>query len=454
MKRPADFLLFLLAALCLPGCAGAPESIQDLRSLPQDLTCYLDPATAHETMVPVERQREMQQRFLRMFFQPWRQTGPSLRREEMVAGFAEYRRHPGYGENSRKHDPEWYEVLARNADLGAFPNAGFRAITVYPSSLRLMPTHKPHFSSLRADGSGYPFDDYQTSAIPANTPIYVAHVARDRDWVLVESHYGTGWLPARDFVPVQEELTRVWQGTVQVAVTRDEVPVCDNGGRFLFKTGVGSQFPLAEEVDGTYRIWVVQADEGRNAQLRPALLPADAAVRQPPALTPHAFAEIANQLMNQPYGWGGLYQNRDCSSMLKDLFAPFGLWLPRHSSHQAMTGGSFIELGSLAPEERQRMILQRGVPLMTLIWARGHIMLYLGHYEGHALVFHNFWGVKTRDFWGTEGRKVVGHAAITTLHPGAELADRDPAGGDLLNRVEGMTVLKSEPQNIEQETAE
>ena len=255
-------------------------------------------------------------------------------------------------------------------------------------------------------------------------------------------------------MPVEEELTRVWQGTVQVAVTRDEVPVCDNGGRFLFKTGVGSQFPLAEEVDGTYRIWVVQADEGRNAQLRPALLPADAAVRQPPALTPHAFAEIANQLMNQPYGWGGLYQNRDCSSMLKDLFAPFGLWLPRHSSHQAMTGGSFIELGSLAPEERQRMILQRGVPLMTLIWARGHIMLYLGHYEGHALVFHNFWGVKTRDFWGTEGRKVVGHAAITTLHPGAELADRDPAGGDLLNRVEGMTVLKSEPQNIEQETAE
>lgn len=445
MKRRADSLLFLLPALCLLGCAGAPESIRDIRALPQDLTCYLDPATADEAMVPWEQQQKMQQHFLRTFFLPWRQTGPSLRREDLVADLAKYRRHPGYGENSRKHNPEWYEALARNADLATFPNAGFRAITVYPSSLRLMPTHKPHFASLRADGSGYPFDNFQTSAIPANTPIYVAHVARDRDWVLVESHYGVGWLPVRDVVPVEENLAALWRGAELTTVTRDEVPVYDEKGQFLFKTGMGSLFPLVDPADNHCRIWVVQADEHRNAHLRQAVFPADAAVRQPLTLTPQALAETANRLMNQPYGWGGLYHNRDCSSMLKDLFAPFGLWLPRHSSHQAMTGGTFTELGSLPPEEREEIILQRGVPLMTLIWARGHIMLYLGHYEGHALVFHNFWGVKTRDFWGVEGRKVVGHAAITTLHPGAELADRDRAGGDLLNRVEGMTVLKSEP---------
>ena len=449
MKRPADPFRFLLLALCLAGCAGDPEIIRDIHSLPQDLTLYLNPATANEPMVPIERQREMQEHFLRQFFLPWQQTRTSFTREELLGEFTKYRSHPGYGENSRKHSPEWFEALARNADLAAFPNAGFKAITVYPSDLRLQPTHKPHFSSLRADGSGYPFDNFQNSSIPANTPIYVAHVARDQAWVLVESHYGAGWLPVRDVVVVEENLTALWQGAEQVAVTRDEVPVYDEDGRFLFKTAVGSQFPRVNEADGKYRILVVQADEQRRAHLRHAFLPAEAAALQPLRLTPGALAETANRLMNQPYGWGGLYQNRDCSSMLKDLFVPFGLWLPRHSSHQALTAGAFRDLSALAPQNRERMILQQGVPFLTLIWVRGHIMLYLGSHEGRVLVFHNLWGIKTRDFRGEEGRKVVGHAAITTLHPGAELANRDFPSGDLLHRVEGMTVLRDEPRNIE-----
>lgn len=423
------------------GCAGAPETIRDILSLPQDPTFYLHPATADEEMVTPERQREMQEHFLRRFFRPWRQTGPTLTREELAGEFAKYRKHPGYGENSRKHSPAWFAALARNADLAAFPNAGFKAVTVYPSDLRLQPTFKPHFASLRTDGSGYPFDNFQNSAIPANTPVYVAHVAHDQAWVLVESHYGAGWLPLRDVVPVEEDLTALWQAAGQVAVTRDDVAVYDEGGRFLFKTGVGSQFPLIDGDGDHYRVAVIEADHLRKARVRPALLPADAAVRQPLRLTPRALAETALKLMNQPYGWGGLYQNRDCSSLLKDLFAPFGIWLPRHSSHQALTGGTFTDLRSLVPEERERIIVQQGVPFLTLIWVRGHIMLYLGSHEGHALVFHNLWGIKTRSFWGEEGRKIIGHAAITTLHPGAELADRDYPDGDLLYRVEGITVL-------------
>ena len=87
------------------------------------------------------------------------------------------------------------------------------------------------------------------------------------------------------------------------------------------------------------------------------------------------------------------------------------------------------------------MILERGIPFLTLIWAKGHIMLYMGSRHGRALVFHNLWGIKTRDLWGREGRQVVGHAAITTLHPGAELPNRQLPDDDLLNRLEGMTLL-------------
>jgi hypothetical protein len=68
-------------------------------------------------------------------------------------------------------------------------------------------------------------------------------------------------------------------------------------------------------------------------------------------------------------------------------------------------------------------------------------MLYIGSYQDRVLVFHNFWGVRTKDFLGRETRKIVGHAAITTLHPGIEFQDGDKPEGDYLNGILGMTLL-------------
>ena len=67
----------------------------------------------------------------------------------------------------------------------------------------------------------------------------------------------------------------------------------------------------------------------------------------------------------------------------------------------------------------------------------GHIMLYIGQRRGHPLVFHNMWGVRTRNS-GRPGRHIVGKAVITTLAPGMELPDHDgvPAG-----RITGLTII-------------
>jgi hypothetical protein len=94
------------------------------------------------------------------------------------------------------------------------------------------------------------------------------------------------------------------------------------------------------------------------------------------------------------------------------------------------------------------MILKKGIPYLTLIWRRGHIMLYIGSHQGRVLVFHNFWGVRTKGFLGRETKKIVGHAAITTLHPGMEFQDGDKPESDYLNGILGMTLLAN-PGNPE-----
>jgi len=441
MKRRFDQILCLLCLFSLIGCLSAPEVIDDIRNLPQDNAFYLNPATANCEAVTPQRQQSNYEGFRHYFFLPWNQAAPSHTRDDLSREFAKYRRKPGYGENGRKHTGEWLDQLVRNADLDTYPNAGFNGITIDPSDLRLLPTLKPHFASLKADGSGYPFDNLQNSAIPANTPIYVAHVAKDKSWVLADSPYGSGWLPVRDVAPVNPELIAVWEHSSHIAITRDDIAVYDDNGTFLFKTSVGAQFPGVDEDGENYRIMVARTDGRRVAQIRLVSIPRNTAVIQPLPLTPANLARMANELINEPYGWGGLYRNRDCSAMLKDLFAPFGIWLPRHSSHQALKGGDFIDLSSLTADAKERMILERGIPFLTLIWVKGHIMLYIGSNHDRAIVFHNLWGIKTRDILGREGRKVVGHAAITTLQPGAELPDVDFSSGDLLAKVEGMTLL-------------
>lgn len=131
--------------------------------------------------------------------------------------------------------------------------------------------------------------------------------------------------------------------------------------------------------------------------------------------------------------------------MVKDLFAPFDLWLPRHSSHQAAAGGRFIPLESRNPADKVHLIRRHAVPFVTLLWARGHIMVYIGEHRGEPLIFHTMWGVKTRDIFGREDTKVVGRAVVTSLHPGSELNALSRRSSDLLGRIVGMTILV-EPQ--------
>jgi cell wall-associated NlpC family hydrolase len=207
-------------------------------------------------------------------------------------------------------------------------------------------------------------------------------------------------------------------------------------------------FPKIGEDAKTMTLRVALADDNGKACMKTAVVKKEAVAVKPLKLNNMNIAKMANELINEPYGWGGLYQNRDCSALIKDMFAPFGIWLPRNSTDQAMEGGTFIDLQNLSPAEKEAMIMKQGIPYLTLLWRRGHIMLYMGNYQGKNLIFHNIWSVKTKDLLGRVGRKIVGHAAITTLNPGIEFRNDDTPENNYVNSIRGMTILVN-PKNPE-----
>ena len=428
----------LLPVLLLPaGGAGAAEAaIRDLRELKQDPVAYIDRETADQPLLSPEEQTSLNTAYDVLQFAPWHQTAPRHTLEQVSWGLKEYGANPGYGSDGRRHPRDWVRKMALNAHIDDYPQGGFPAVTVKRIDFRVLPTRERHLSSPKYYGKDYPFDNLQESSAPPGTPVLVTHCSRDGKWLLTETSYALGWVPAADVAAVDTEFTRSWESGRYAVITRDKVPVRDEKGILRFRAPLGAVYPKVDE--DAHDTWILTAsrDDRGKARLKRARVPKGAAADKPLSLTPRHAAKLAAELIGEPYGWGGLDGKRDCSALVRDLFTPFGLWLPRNSREQA-EAGRFISLRGLPPAEKEALIASRGVPWRTLLWMPGHIMLYIGVHRGQPLVFHSFWSVKARDDAGNKARIIVGRAAVTTLHPGRDLPRTD---------VEGMTLLGEPPE--------
>ncbi len=412
--------------------------IRDLAEMPQDATAYLD-AHADEPLVDDKTQQAMLENFRRSFFAVWDGKGVAPPVQVVRQRFERFITNPGFGENFQAVGPDHIGDLQEQAQLESFPNCGRRAITIRNSSVRELPEQRPIFA-LPPDqpADGYPFDLLQASAVWVGSPLYVCHVGRDGAWLYVRAGFAAGWMRTDDVAYVDDAFVEQWQALPLAAIVKDDVALTDVDGIYRATAHIGAVFPLAGQEQDKLEILVPAANERRQAVAVHAFLPAEQAQSMPLPLAATHMAELANQLLGQPYGWGGLYELRDCSSALRDLFVPFGLYLPRNSGAQGQSG-QVVRMEGLVGPEKERLLLEKGKPFLTLVHIPGHIMLYIGQHHGRAAVLHNYWGVHTQTQGRTE-RHVLGRCVITTLQPGLELPNLLP-GADRRERVDAIILL-------------
>jgi cell wall-associated NlpC family hydrolase len=440
-------LLGLVLLLVLTwGSTAAAAPIRDLVDLSQELLSYVEQETAESPLLPPPEQARLNTEADLLYFAPWHRTAPHHSAEQAAWGFREYTGNPGYGKGGKPHPRDWIDKMAVNAHLVDYPQDVFPAVTVNRTDFRVLPTREPHASSPKNVDKGYPFDNLQQSTAPAGLPVLVTLVSRDRKWFLIETSHLLGWVPASDIAAVDPQFIESWETGRSVAIIRDKTTIRD-GQTILFRAPLGAIFSkVGEDAEGAVRIWTAVRDAQGKAVLRMASVAKDAAVDKPLPLTSGNVARLAREMAGEPYGWGGLGGNRDCSSLIRDLFSPFGLTLPRNSGEQA-GAGKFTDFKNFPQAEKEAQIIRQGVPWRTLLWKPGHIMLYIGVHRGKPLIFHNFWSVKTRDSGGKRGQIIVGRASVTTLHPGSELPNLDLPRADFLYGLEGMTLLGEPPES-------
>ena len=441
-SRLAVMKLSLL--LSVAGCTSKPNPLvstgplKDLARFPQDAAAYL-PAEGIPEFGSNQRRREVLTEY---WYSPWARDEPgTCTPEEFGWAAASFLSQPTFGPNLLEVPAPALESVIASAALDSYPSQSLRAIAVRNAALRALPSNDPFFRDFRRAGEGYPFDYNQNSAVWAGTPLFLTHHSLDRRFVAVETPYTCGWIDTRDIAFVDEEFVSSYRARDLAAILRDRVPIASEETGFLFEGRLGLLLPLDVVGQSETRLMAPVADGSRRALLAPVVVPSRDVASVPLTFSGESVAQVINEIVGQPYGWGGLGGYRDCSSTLLDVFLPFGLPLPRNSSQQAVAGET-VSLEGLGPAGKEERIVAAAAPFRTILSMPGHVMLYLGTFEGTPAAFHTIWGLRTESSNGSNpGRHVIGRSVITSLSPGWELPALAPGNGDLLGRIESFTLL-------------
>ncbi|MDQ7061986.1 MAG: SH3 domain-containing protein [Sulfurimonas sp.] len=306
------------------------------------------------------------------------------------------------------------------------------------TNIRALPTSRPLLKDPSLAGEGFPFDYLQNSAVNANIPVFISHYSKDKQWVFIFTRFTYGWVKNEDVVVVNDAYTDTWKKAKQIYIIKEGIPLFTQSGEALFNTRIGMLFALIEEDATDYTVLSVSKYKNNEAMFHKTKIAKTSATINPLALNKENLNNIINEVSKTNYGWGGVYEQRDCSSTLMDLYAPFGLALPRNSSKQKEIG-LVIDLSTLNNSDKLKTIKEKAIPFETLLYKKGHIVLYVGVYKDDVIVFHNTWGIKTKDA-EKEGRFIIGKAIFSTLTIGSELKNYDESA-ELLRNIKSMNIL-------------
>ncbi|GAA8100413.1 SH3 domain-containing C40 family peptidase [Helicobacter pylori] len=423
--------------------------LKDL-SLPQEASSYLassqNGSHNNQSIDPQALRENLKESYLKAWYSPWLDAKIKSNKKEVFWILKEMNKSTGYGEDLKPNAKAFNDELIKSMDIEHYPSAKIKAVVVRDSDVRAVPTNKPYYLSPK----GYPFDRYQNSLIFQGTPVLITHFNLDKTYAHIQSSFVYGWIKVSDLAYMRDKdielLTHLKDYVMPI---KDKIPLYTDYGGFYTNARVGELFALIPQSQNAsqkpqkkeLKAYGFLRDAKGYAILQSVILDEKDFFVFPKAFNSENMAYFIDTMLGQKYGWGGLLGNRDCSAFTRDSFANFGILLPRNSYAQSRYANNYVDLSSMKAKEKEDYILKNATPFGTLIYLKGHIMLYLGAYNHQAIVAHSIWSVQTQKHFKTLSHK-IGGVVITSLWLAEEHNGAFSKKKLLIDRVLGMSDLK------------
>lgn len=286
-----------------------------------------------------------------------------------------------YGD--RRMTKEDFENIKDNRNVSGIPSiivpqVGF---TLRSLNMKLYPTN----TTIHRGNDK--FDANQYTRISAFAPVFILHISKDREFYYVMTEFMRGWIPAADVKIYSQVAFSGIQQMPFIRVVQDNVTIGN------VKYGIGDKIPMLSEDDKSV---VVLTPDGSYA----AVEKNNSFVSGNAVYNENLMKSMAESQLNNPYDWGGKEGYRDCSAYVRDLWRVFGADIPRSSGLQKLVGKKLLDKPK--SEEEFYAVLRNAKPYRTLLFFKGHVIMYGGMEDGDYVIYH---AVNT--LLNDDGKKVV-----------------------------------------------
>jgi hypothetical protein len=273
-------------------------------------------------------------------------------------------------------------------------------VTVRRANLRILPTNDALYSS----AEDTEFDNLQETAIDPAEPVILLHQSLDNDFYFIQTYNAYGWVAAKDIAIIKERIT--WLRYIKPEWF---FVVIDKNFRFTIQSEevlyqMGSKILIKCIANDQVKVVVPTRKANGDLEEVVVAIPASESLHKGYLLyTQNHLIAQCFRFLDEPYGWGGLHNSVDCSSLVNAVYRSVGIDLPRNSGQQERAAGIHYTMHALTRKERYQCIseLQPGDTLHM----NGHVMIYLGEVNHTPYVLHSL-GSYTEHFADGSHEKV------------------------------------------------
>jgi hypothetical protein len=346
---------------------------------------------------------------------------------------------PLYFKGGEKVDKPFFNRMERLVNKKAIPEiikVKFGIITSY-SALRELPFPGGLFAEKNDDV----YDELQVTALDTGWLVAILHESADGRWLFVRCPYHYGWVEKeKTALCSRGVLAQFTESETFIVITAPKAEIFDDVSMKKYSSFIqmGARIPLVKEHDDSYEVkFPVRNEDGSCGFEKGFVLKSVSAKGYLPFTQINAIIQ-AFKMLNTPYSWGGASGGQDCSGFVQEVFMTFGIYLPRDSSQQNLTGFKPDSFNiNLSSEDKIFAIKKYAVPGITLLFMKGHVMLYLGMNGSNPYVIHNIWSYREKD-GSREKVMLIKKVAVTDLQLG-----KGSAKGSLLDRVNSLSLIKT-----------